>query len=234
MTTIFFIRHAENPANVTRQFSNRKIDFSLTAKGILQAQQTADFLSTRGLTHLFSSPLKRARETADIIGAAAGLPVTMIEHLRELNVGDLEGLPPTLELWEQHDDIIRAWRSGKPGERFPGGEDYHELLARAQDAINEILAASTTPTPARIAVVIHGGWLSFTLADLFPGINPQEIIGKGLANCSVTERELEQVGGRSQARLVAWGRHAHLSGEAAELLSGTIRRTDQASAEPAD
>ena len=223
MNTIFLIRHAENVANLTKEFSCRKVDYSLTAKGMLQAQQTAEYLSRRGITHLFSSPLKRARETAEIISARIGLPVTVIEDLRELNVGDLEGLPPTAELWAQHDAIVRAWRTGRPGERFPGGEDYHELLARARAALEEILAASGGRA-ARIALVIHGGWMSFTLFDLFPGLDPASFDLTGLHNCSVTELELEPAAAPQRARMVFFGGHAHLSGEAAKLVPGSPRK----------
>jgi len=223
VTTIFLIRHAENLANLTKEFSNRRVDYSLTPKGILQAQQTGAYLSGRGVTHLFSSPLKRARETAEIIGARIGLPVMVSELLREVDVGDLEGQPPTQELWEQHSAVVRAWRAGQPELRFPGGENYLELVARAQAGLAEILAACAGPQPARIAMVIHGGWLSQTRFALFPGLDPQAVAGKDLANCSITELELDAVDGQRQARLVMYASYAHLSGQAADLVPGSPR-----------
>jgi broad specificity phosphatase PhoE len=216
VTTLFLIRHAENPANLTNEFSHRKVDYSLTPKGILQARQTAEYLSMRSIQHIYSSPLKRARETAEIIANRLGLPVTVIENFREVNVGDLEGQPPSPELWQQHDAIIDAWRNGQPSLCFPGGENYYELLGRARAGLNEILSVSAAPPPvppARIALVGHGGQFTFTMLDLFPGLNLRDVVGKSLKNCSVTELELEQMNGLLHARMIQHGSCDHLSGE---------------------
>ena len=76
MTRVYLVRHGENPANLLKQFSHRLVDYSLTPKGIAQAEQTAAFFLDKRIDAIYSSPLKRARKTAEIIGAALGLPVT--------------------------------------------------------------------------------------------------------------------------------------------------------------
>src|SRR5512145_1505714 len=106
---VYWVRHGENLANITKEFSSRHVDYSLTPKGVLQAQQTGAYFKDKSIDALYSSPLKRAAETAAIIGAAIGLPVTVIEGFREIDVGELEREPPTAENWAFHDRVFRAW-----------------------------------------------------------------------------------------------------------------------------
>src|SRR6478672_925857 len=98
-TTVYIVRHGENPANINREFSYRLVDYSLTPKGVRQAEDTARFFRDKQIDAIYSSPLKRAVETAEIIAAPLGLPVALIEEFREINVGTLEEQPPTDENW---------------------------------------------------------------------------------------------------------------------------------------
>src|SRR3954463_9503133 len=130
--TLYLVRHGENPANLTREFSYKKIDYLLTDLGVRQAEQTAAYFAglgngsgAQGIDAIFSSPLKRALQTAEIIGGATGHAVTVVEEFREINCGDFDGAPPTDALWQQHDQILAAWRDGDHTAQFPGGENYH-------------------------------------------------------------------------------------------------------------
>src|SRR5687768_6069315 len=126
MQTLFLVRHGENPANLSKEFSHRRVDYPLNQKGRQQARQTAEFLRARQpIGAIFSSPLLRAAETAALIGEPFGLEPVIIEEFREINVGELEGQPPTRELWDRHDNVLRAWISGQRETRFPDGEDHH-------------------------------------------------------------------------------------------------------------
>ena len=57
---LYLLRHGENPANLSKVFSNRHVDHPLTEKGILQAQQTADYFVGQELQAICTSPLKRS------------------------------------------------------------------------------------------------------------------------------------------------------------------------------
>ena len=83
VNTLYLVRHGENLANLTREFSYRKVDYPLTERGVRQAEQTAAHFASLGarpggrpIDAIFSSPLKRALQTAEIIGAATGHAVT--------------------------------------------------------------------------------------------------------------------------------------------------------------
>ena len=214
MNRLILVRHGENLANITLEFSHRLIDYSLTPKGVLQAQQTAEYLRDQGIQEIYTSPLKRARETAEIIAAPHNLPVTVVENFREVNVGDLEKQKITPESWNLHNSIIDAWFDGSPGARFPGGENLHELLARVRSGFEQILSGKTGRT---ILVSAHGGVISFAALGLIPGMEPPPLL---LPNCSITELEASVLDGLLELRMVSFGSAAHLSGDAANLALG--------------
>ncbi len=134
MNTVYIIRHGENHANLIKQLSSKVVDYPLTEKGVLQAQQTGETLVGKGIEALFCSPLKRAHQTAEIIGQVIGLTPVVVKDLIEIDVGDMETVPSTYEIWQAHDAIIERWQNGEHDACFPGGEDYNTLLdAPAQD-----------------------------------------------------------------------------------------------------
>src|SRR4029077_4428252 len=89
--TLYLVRHGENPANITKEFSYHAVDYPLTPKGVLQAEQTAEYFSSRGVDAIYTSPLLRARQTAEILARRIAVSVYLREEMREINVGSLEG-----------------------------------------------------------------------------------------------------------------------------------------------
>jgi bisphosphoglycerate-dependent phosphoglycerate mutase len=94
--TAWYIRHGHNPANQSRQLSHKVIDYPLTELGVAQAAALAGQLAGQpGPAAIYASPLRRAAQTAEIVAARTGSDVAIVEGLRELDVGDLDGrLPP--------------------------------------------------------------------------------------------------------------------------------------------
>jgi broad specificity phosphatase PhoE len=220
VTTVFLVRHGENPANISKEFSCRRVDYSLTAKGVEQARQTGAYFRDKGIRAVFASPLKRARETAAILGEALGLPVSVLDQLRENDVGELEGMPPTEELWALHDRIVHAWFDGKHEARFPGGEDYLTLVGRMRDGLRCVLREH--PTGA-VVVVGHGGIFTATIKDLCDNVDITAIRSGENHNCSISELELtlDAPTGVISGELKRWAACDHLSGVAADFVSGT-------------
>ena len=217
--TIYLVRHGENPANITHEFSYKKVDYSLTPKGILQAQQTGEYFIGRDIHEIYASPLKRAKETAKIIAQALHLPVTIMEQFREINVGELEEMPPTKENWKIHDRIVEAWFEGKHNVPFPGGEDYNSLLNRLRDGLVTVTA---NKTGKHIVIVGHGGIFTRPIQDICPDVDMQKVLRNPNYNCSITEIELTTSGTNVIGILKQWASYSHLYGEAANLVSGTL------------
>lgn len=217
MNRIYLVRHGENTANLTKQFSHRLVDYSLTPKGVLQAQQTAELFKGKQIDAIYSSPLKRAAETAAIIGQALGIVPVIREEFREVNVGELETWPPTAESWAEHDRIVRSWFDGHPELMFPEGENHHALLARMRAGLQIALGGRQD---SNVVIVGHGGIFTFTLKDICRDIDLGWLIRQPSHNCSVTEIEMEESGERLAGVLKGWALHAHLSGEAATFVAG--------------
>jgi broad specificity phosphatase PhoE len=216
MIRLYLLRHAENRANLTKEFSSRKVDYPLTAKGVLQAQQTAQHFLDKQIEAIYASPLKRARQTAEIIATRLCLPATVMENFREVDVGELEDGPPSAEKWDFHNTLIAGWMNGHPERRFPGGENYFDLWERMRSGLQAVLAKWNQ---GNILIVAHGGIFTFTLLEYCPQVDRRWLFSQNNPNCSISEVLLEEQDGRLQGQLVAWADASHLSGEAARLVS---------------
>ena len=206
---LYFIRHGENKANIDHVMSYKVIDFSLTERGVEQARYLAEWLVDHQIATIYSSPLKRALETAEIIAERNGISeITLLEELRELNVGVLDGKSDLLS-WEIHDDIIHRWFEGEAGLSFEGGESLIQLQTRLHQAMNRILAETENlPPEQNIAIVAHGGLITFGLPSLCPDLT-QETYRVGMKNTATTIVEVNE----NQLSCLHWGLTKHLPEE---------------------
>lgn len=224
MNRIYLVRHGENPANITKEFSSRRVDYPLTAKGVLQAEQTAEYLLGKGIHAVYSSPLRRAVQTAEIIARRLGLSVTVVEAFREIDVGELELQPPSAESWAYHNEVLLGWLRGEVERAFPGGDDYRTLCARMRAGLAE---ATRGRRGQNIVVVGHGGIFTVTMKDLCPGVDMGWLLSRLQHNCAISELLLRRRGGRLVGEVVCWGFHEHLHGEAADLVPGVPREGER-------
>ncbi|GEM_PF-459045 len=217
MIELFLVRHGENLANLTKEFSHHRVDYPLTPKGVQQAQQTGAWFAANPPDAIFTSPLKRAHQTALHIQQHTGAPLFVQEELREVNTGDLENRPPTAENWAIHNAVIAAWLTGDLHRHFPDGESYHELRERFFDGLRAITAGRDGQ---KIALVAHGGIITFTLPDLCPGLDRRELAENASHNCSITRVLLNPASHPLRGELIEFGFCGHLSGEAANVVLG--------------
>jgi broad specificity phosphatase PhoE len=167
MATILWARHGENVANLTRTFSYRVFDGDLTDLGRLQAAQLAERLAAgEPISQIVCSPLRRARQTAEIVARRLRLPIRAeLDDLRELNVGALDGRSDE-QAWGIYDSVLAAWKDGQTAVRFPGGEDCQELRVRIRRALAAVTSASGAADGGLSLVVAHGGALRAALSAL--------------------------------------------------------------------
>ncbi|GAB2469095.1 bifunctional RNase H/acid phosphatase [Streptosporangium sandarakinum] len=130
-TSLLLLRHGETPFSAERRFSGVG-DPELTSAGIAQAEAAAARLSRPpyGIQVVVSSPLKRARATAEIVAAMLGLEVEVEEGLREVDFGDWEGHTFT-EIQRRWPDELAAWLAD-PSAAPPGGESFEAAARRVQ------------------------------------------------------------------------------------------------------
>lgn len=149
--TIFLLRHGETVgAGGTRRFIGQ-LDVPLSDEGRTQMRRMGELLAAESIGTIFSSDLQRSRESAALIARACGKPVNAIPKLREIAMGDWEGLT-CLEARERHPVQFAARESDIIGFRPPGGESFRDCADRALPAFDRI-AESFGP----IVIVGHAG-----------------------------------------------------------------------------
>ena len=128
MALFYFVRHGETEWNAENRVCGRT-DVPVSEAGRRQAARLAERLRALPVGALYSSPLQRALETANIIGEAAGLKPTVDESLIELDYGAWEG-KTFAEIMEQDTATYRAWDADPGAMAPPGGETGRQALAR--------------------------------------------------------------------------------------------------------
>ena len=149
-TTTVLLRHGETPLSAERRFAGRG-DIPLTETGRLQAKAAAQRLAARGGVELIvSSPLQRARLTAEAVAAATGAPVQVDEGWVEADFGEWEGLSyaEAMERWPAE---VAAWMDDT-SVAPPGGESFAAAGRRVLAALDRLLDRSE---PGRVVVVSH-------------------------------------------------------------------------------
>jgi broad specificity phosphatase PhoE len=136
---VYLVRHGETGWNAEGRFAGR-IDAPLNDAGIAQADALAGRL-LHPPTAVYSSPLRRAAQTAEAVAAAHGLRVHSKDGLRDMGFGDWEGKTFD-EIAESTPGALERWRRSPHTTRVPGGETLDEVRARAWPAFEEVLAAT--------------------------------------------------------------------------------------------
>jgi broad specificity phosphatase PhoE len=116
----YFVRHGESEANTRRVISNRESPFGLTDLGKKQANSLAGKLKDIPFSAIFSSPVRRARETADLLSQSLRQPYQVTEALREYDCGILEDKSDDAS-WGLHREIYEDWTLNHNYQRQPEG-----------------------------------------------------------------------------------------------------------------
>ncbi|MGD6817149.1 histidine phosphatase family protein [Metabacillus sp. 113a] len=170
MTTLGMIRHGITEWNMEGRAQGSS-DIPLHEQGILEAKRLAQRIGEERWDLLYSSPLKRAKQTADIISAElGGIEVAIDERLRETGGGQIEGTTEAerLEKWGS------GWR-----ELDLDRETSRQVIERGLHFIEDVVQKHPDK---QILVVSHGSFLRHVLQELVPSGEKQE----ALKNTSIT------------------------------------------------
>lgn len=161
MTRLLLIRHGRSVWNAQGRIQGQT-DPPLDELGREQARRLAERLRAEAVVALYTSPLRRAQETADIIGRALDVPVVPDERLQEYDVGDIAGLT-----WEQvverYPDVAHRWAEAQEEIGIPGEEGHGPFRARVVAVFDDILSQHAE---GPVGVVAHGGTLGTYLNHL--------------------------------------------------------------------
>ena len=190
---LYFVRHGESEANTLRVISNRESPFGLTALGKQQALILADRLKDIPLTAIYSSPIRRARETAEILSQSFHLPYQVTEALREYDCGVLEDKSDQ-ESWRLHGEIAEDWTLNNNYVRKPdGGENYFEIKKRFIPFI-ESFTQNGLHAEEHILFVGHGGLLQLMLPEVLTNIDHAFVKSHGIRHTQCIIAEQRQAG----------------------------------------
>jgi glucosyl-3-phosphoglycerate phosphatase len=199
---LLLLRHGRTAWNESGRAQGHA-DIELDDTGHAQAAAAAHQIAALGPSALWASDLARARQTADHLAAACGLPVSCDARLREFDVGERQGL--TLdEFAERHPDEYAAWVKGDGLLPVKGGETAEDVERRMVPVLRECLD-SLDPGGTGV-VVTHGAAMKVAVAGLLGW--PQGLTSslKGVDNCAWLVLEEIEHGGR--LRLAAYNQKA--------------------------
>ncbi len=149
---LYIIRHGETDWNKERRLQGQS-DTMLNEYGIELAKITSEALKDVHFDYIFSSPLKRAYKTAEIIRGERNIPIVTDDRLKEIGFGVNEGVSSELITKDFH------YFFDAPEKYVPakGGETYEQLCARSRDFIDKVLVPLSIKEPdAAVLVTAHG------------------------------------------------------------------------------
>ncbi|MDP2729033.1 MAG: histidine phosphatase family protein [Dehalococcoidales bacterium] len=162
MSKLLLVRHGITEHNSTRRFAGYS-DVDMTAEGYAQVEKLSDRLAKEKIDAVYSSDLKRALVTAEIISARHNVEIVICPELREANYGNAEGLT-FKEIEECYPELAKAIASFSPGElNFPGGESFEGFVARTSTFLDRLNGHHPEQT---ILIVSHSGPLRVLLCAL--------------------------------------------------------------------
>ena len=180
---LILIRHGETLWNKEKRVQGTT-DIELSATGIEQARKLALSLADASIGAIYASPLKRARQTAEIINGFHGRKIEIHHELMEMNMGDFEGLTFT-ELMAGEKEFLHRWITDPASVKMPRGESLAELQSRAWQSIEKLIAAGQN------ALVVSHNFTIATILCRLRKISLSEFRSTCVDNASRTQIRIE-------------------------------------------
>jgi broad specificity phosphatase PhoE len=197
---LYCVRHGQSIYNAEGRIQGH-CDVGLSPLGLQQSEALAEALAERPIDAVYSSPLRRAAETAGPVAEKLRLPLRTDPRLMEIHAGIFQG-KRSEEVRRLYPVESALWRQGDMDFRIPGGESRRDLTRRGCDAFADILMGHHT----EVAVVAHGRLLTVTLNAL---LNlPEDEWLTSLDNGSITTVRFQPDG---EAELLELDETEHLS-----------------------
>ena len=183
---LLLTRHGRTASNVAALLDTAPPGPDLDEVGRHQSEALVDRLGGYPIEAVYSSDLVRAVQTAQPLAAARELPLTQLPELREISGGDDE-LSPDLR---RYIGALRAWGSGDPSVRIPGGETGTEFLARYEAAIRRVAEEGHSTA----LLVSHGAAIRTWTTAVMPQVHAEFEAVRGIPNTTVIVAEGEPGG----------------------------------------
>jgi broad specificity phosphatase PhoE len=180
-TRLILIRHGESTSNVLGIATSRLDGYPLTDTGRAQASAAAEELAAAGATHIYASPILRARQTAQIVAERISLPLSIVPGLEEIDVGTQEGDTGDAAMMQGASNFQRWLTLDELDHGFEGGETGRTAGDRMAGTLNALVHAHGSGTAI---VVSHGGVLALALLQLCDNLSGSFVHEHLLGNCA--------------------------------------------------
>lgn len=163
MGQIIFLRHGQAKNNTERVLAGRTEGIPLTDTGVKQAEHTAKLLEDMNISAIYSSPIQRAKHTAEIAAKHNSLDVTIDDRLIELEMGKFTGMPYD-EIFTSHGNVFMKFYNGDLEIAHNGVETFSEVKKRVLGIVeyvtekhpdeNIVLVTHMDPIKAMLSTII--------------------------------------------------------------------------------
>jgi len=174
--SIIFLRHGQAKNNTERILAGRTPGVPLTEEGVDQSEKAAKFLEEMNITAIYSSPIERAKNTAEIVGKHISIDVRIDDRLIELDMGKFTGKPYD-EIFSSHGNVFMKFYRGELEIAHNGVETFEQVKKRIRDMVdhvidnhpdeNVVLVTHMDPIKAMLSTVV-----SFSPENLYELIIP--------------------------------------------------------------
>ena len=151
MGSIIFLRHGQAKNNTERILAGRTPGVPLTEKGIDQAKKAASFLENMNISAIYSSPIERAKNTAEIVGEHTSIDVRIDERLIELDMGKFTGMPYD-EIFSSHGNVFMKFYKGDLEIAHNGVETFSDVKKRVLGIVDHVI---NTHPDENVVLVTH-------------------------------------------------------------------------------
>ncbi len=181
MGQIIFLRHGQAKNNTERILAGRTEGVPLTDTGIKQAEHTAQLLEQMNISAIYSSPIQRAKHTAEIVGKHNSLDLTIDDRLIELDMGKFTGMPYD-EIFNSHGNVFMKFYNGELEIAHNGVETFPAVKKRIIGIVNHTIEKHSDENVLLVTHMDPIKAMLSTVIDLSP-TNLYELI---LPNASLT------------------------------------------------
>ena len=138
MGQIIFLRHGQAKNNTDRILAGRTPGVPLTDTGIKQAEQTGKLLEDMNISAIYSSPIQRAKHTAEIVGEHNSVDVIIDDRLIELDMGKFTGVPYD-EIFSSHGNVFMKFYNGELEIAHNGVETFADVKKRVLGIVDHVI-----------------------------------------------------------------------------------------------
>ena len=181
MGSIIFLRHGQATNNTERVLAGRTPGVPLTDDGIEQAKKAAEFIEKMNVAKIYTSPIDRAKQTAEIVGNHNSIEVIPDERLIELDMGKFTGMKYD-EIFSSHGNVFLKFYSGDLELAHNGVETFDMVKKRVLDIVDHV---SNQHKNENVLLVTHMDPIKAVLSSVMD-LKPQSLFELIVANASLT------------------------------------------------